>query len=286
MQGPPLLSTIAERPSTASDSLTPSQKPPRGTRHLTFVQSLERGLAVIRALGGPEAGITLTGLADKTGLTRATARRYLLTLEELEYVRTDGRRFHLTPRVLDLGYPFLSAVSLRDIAALHLRSLTHRLNLSSSLVVLDGPEIVVVVSESADSAVTVDPFPGARLPAATTAMGRILISALGEAHLRDFLERMNGVSGDGRVAIQTLRREVPQIRNQGWAVVEHDEGVRSIAAPVRSSGGTVVAAIGVATPVSETTADDSLEHQLPAVIETAALIEGDLAAVPRGAVER
>jgi IclR family transcriptional regulator, pca regulon regulatory protein len=281
-----MLSMTAGRATAAFDMLsTTEDKTPRGDRHLTFVQSLERGLAVIRALGGPEPGITLTGLADKTGLTRATARRYLLTLEELEYVRSDGRRFHLTPRVLDLGYPFLSAVSLRDIAALHLRVLTERLHLSSSLVVLDGSEIVFVVSESGRGAITVAPFPGTRLPAGTTAMGRILLSGLGEAHLRQFLEGMRRASGNGELDVQLLRREIAQIRTRGWAVVEHEEATRSLAVPVRSSG-TIVAGIGVMTPASEATPEQSVEELLAPVIETAALIESDLAAVPRGAVER
>ena len=116
-----------------------------GSPRPDFVQSLERGLAVIRAFDSTQPELTLSDVARKTGLTRAAARRFLLTLVELGYVRTDGRLFSLRPRVLDLGYAYLSSLSLPEVAQPHMEALVAKVNESSSVSVLDDTDVVYVV---------------------------------------------------------------------------------------------------------------------------------------------
>src|SRR5579884_2973055 len=124
-------------------------------RDRQFVQSLERGLGVIRALSLPGPGRLLSDVAQDTGLTRASARRFLLTLEQLGYVRSDDRRFALTPRALELGYAYLSSLSLPQIAQPHLRELVDLVHESSSVSVLDGAEVVYVAREATRRIMTV-----------------------------------------------------------------------------------------------------------------------------------
>ena len=158
-------------------------------RERHFVQSLERGLAVIRALSDPGPGLTLADVARHTGLTRAAARRFLLTLEDLGYVRSADRRFSLTARVLELGYSFLSSLTLPEIAQPHLRELVGQVHESSSVSVLDGAEVVYVAREPTQRIMTVAISVGTRFPAYATSMGRVLLAGLDEPELDTFLQR-------------------------------------------------------------------------------------------------
>ena len=143
-----------------------------------FVQSLERGLAVIRAFGADDPELTLSDVARRTDLTRAAARRFLLTLVDLGYVRSDGKHFALTPRVLELGYAYLSSLSLPEIAEPHLERLAAQVRESSSVSVLDGDEIVYVGRVPTSRIMRVSINVGTRFPAYATSMGRVLLAAL------------------------------------------------------------------------------------------------------------
>src|SRR3954447_10979042 len=154
-----------------------------------FVQSLERGLSVIRAFGADEPQLTLSDVARRTGLTRAAARRFLLTLVDLGYVRTDGKQFALTPRVLDLGYAFLSSLTLPEVAEPHLERLAAELHESSSVSVLDGDEIVSVGRVPTSGIMRVSITVGTRFPAYATSMGRVLLAGLAEPELAAYLAR-------------------------------------------------------------------------------------------------
>src|SRR5690606_6192710 len=145
------------------------------SREPHFVRSLERGLAVIRAFDAEHPELTLSEVARICDLTRATARRFLLTLVDLGYVRTDGRRFSLTPRVLELGYAYLSSVSLPEIAEPHLELLVAQVRESASLCVLDGEDIVYLCRVPTSRIMTVSINVGTRLPAFATSMGRVLL---------------------------------------------------------------------------------------------------------------
>src|SRR4051812_1726113 len=153
-----------------------------------FVQSLERGLAVIRAFDADHPQLTLSEVARATDLTRAAARRFLLTLVELGYVSTDGKQFSLRPRVLELGYAYLSSQSLPEIAAPHLESLVSQVHESSSVSVLDGHEVVYVARVPTKRIMTVTIAVGTRFPAYATSMGRVLLAAKPDEALDAYLD--------------------------------------------------------------------------------------------------
>src|SRR6476469_6668223 len=154
-----------------------------------FVQSLERGLAVIRAFDTEHPELTLSDVARETGLTRAAARRFLLTLADLGYVRSDGRLFALTARVLELGYAYLSALSLPEIAEPHLEALVADVRESSSLSVLDGDDIVYVARVPTSRIMRVAINVGTRFPAYATSMGRVQLAGLSDDDLTAYLNR-------------------------------------------------------------------------------------------------
>src|SRR3954467_4205754 len=162
---------------------------PEDGRAPHFVQSLERGLAVIRAFDEHNVELTLSDVARSTGLTRAAARRFLLTLADLGYVRTDGRRFSLSPRVLELGYAYLSSLTLPQVAEPHLERLAAEVRESSSVSVLDGDAIVYVARVPTSRIMRVAINVGTRFPAHATSMGRVQLAALPEAALDAYLAR-------------------------------------------------------------------------------------------------
>jgi len=247
-----------------------------------FVQSLERGLEVIRALSLPGPGRTLSDVARDTGLTRASARRFLLTLEQLGYVRADDRRFALTPRVLELGYAFLSSLTLPQIAQPHLRELVERVHESSSVSVLDGADIVYVAREPTQRIMTVAISVGTRFPVHATSMGRVLLAGLGDAELAALLDTapLRALTAATVTDKDRLRAEVLRVRRQGWALVDQEleDGLRSIAVPIHSSAGAVVAAMNLSTHASRRTPAGIRRELLPRLREAAAAIEADLAA--------
>jgi IclR family transcriptional regulator, pca regulon regulatory protein len=246
-----------------------------------FVQSLERGLAVIRAFGADDPELTLSDVARRTGLTRAAARRFLLTLCDLGYVRTDGKQFALTPRVLDLGYAFLSSLTLPEVAEPHLERLAAELRESSSVSVLDGDEIVYVGRVPTSRIMRVAINVGTRFPAYATSMGRVLLAGLSDDALAAYLARA-GIRPLTPRAIDNagdLARELDRVREQGWALVDQEleEGLRSIAAPVHDASGRTIAAVNVSAHASRVSTEDVRATLLPPLLETARRIEADLA---------
>ena len=251
-----------------------------------FVQSLERGLAVIRAFGADDPELTLSDVARRTNLTRAAARRFLLTLVELGYVRTDGKHFALTPRVLELGYAYLSSLSLPEIAEPHLERLAATVRESSSVSVLDGDEIVYVGRVPTSRIMRVSINVGTRFPAYATSMGRILLAALGDDELAAYLERaqLTPLTPRAIASPDALDAELRKIREQGWALVDQEleEGLRSIAVPIRDSGGRIVAAVNVSAHASRASKDAVRRELLPPLLDTARRIEADLRDVSPG----
>ena len=150
---------------------------------MDFVQSLERGLAVIQSFDADHPHLTLSEVAARTGLTRATARRLLLTLGQLGYVSTTGRQFSLTPRVLDIGYAYLSSLNVQQIAQPYLEALSERVHESVSVTVLDGADIVYIARVPTKRIMTISLGLGSRLPAYCTSMGRVLLAELGPDEL-------------------------------------------------------------------------------------------------------
>ncbi|MGY1633598.1 IclR family transcriptional regulator C-terminal domain-containing protein [Geodermatophilus sp. SYSU D01186] len=249
-------------------------------RDSTFVQSLDRGLAVIRAFDAEHPRLNLSDVARATGLTRAAARRFLLTLVQLGYVRVDGREFSLRPRVLELGYSYLSGLTLPEVAEPHLETLVSRVHESSSLSVLDGDDIVYVARVPTKRIMTVLIAVGTRFPAHATSMGRVLLSGLPHDELAAYLQRAVFTRFTEHTVTDPveLRAAVELVRRQGYAVVDQEleHGLRSAAAPVRDADGEVVAALNVSVHASRTSMAE-LEHELvPTLLETAQDIELDL----------
>ena len=249
-------------------------------RSAHFVQSLERGLAVIRAFGADTPALTLSEVARSTGLTRAAARRFLLTLADLGYVRSDGRQFALTPRVLELGYAFLSSLSLPEAAEPHLERLVAEVHESSSVSVLDGDDVVYIARVPTARIMRVSINVGTRFPAYATSMGRVLLAGLTEPELDAYLERvaLHRLSPRTITSAARLRAELRRVRSQGWAMVDQEleEGLRSVAAPIRDRGGRTVAAVNLSAHASRTSTETMRGELLPPLLATAAKIEADL----------
>jgi IclR family transcriptional regulator, pca regulon regulatory protein len=248
-----------------------------------FVQSLERGLAVIRAFGPERSQLTLSDVARATGLTRAAARRFLLTLVELGYMNTDGRVFSLRPRVLELGYAYLSTLGLNEVAAPHMEVLVATLRESSSTAVLDGDDVVYVVRVPTKRIMTVAISVGTRFPAYATSMGRVLLAGLPESERQQYLGRVRLEALTRRTVTdrQALAAIIDEVRVQGYALVDQEleEGLRSIAAPIADASGAVTAAINVSAHASRVTLDTLRRSYLPQLLVTAGRIQADLVAL-------
>jgi IclR family pca regulon transcriptional regulator len=266
---------VTPAPAAAPDS--PASKATRGP---DFVQSLERGLAVIRAFDELRPELTLSEVARVTGLTRAAARRFLLTLVDLGYVRTDGRQFALRPRVLELGYAYLSSLSLPQVAQPHMEELVARVHESCSISVLDGSDVVYVARVATRRIMTVAISVGTRFPAYATSMGRVLLSA-------QPAEWVEGYLASGAVRPLTrhtvtdgakLRALLARVLTQGYCMVDQEleEGLRSIAVPIRDGTGVVVAAMNISLHASRGTVETTKREFLPHLLSTARDIEHDL----------
>ncbi|TDD25068.1 IclR family transcriptional regulator [Nonomuraea diastatica] len=247
------------------------------------VQSLARGLAVIRAFSAAEPELTLSQVARATGLSRAAARRFLITLTDLGYVRSDGRLFALTPRVLELGFAYLSSLSLPEVADPHLERLAAEVHESASVAVLDGEDVVYVARVATTRIMRVTISIGTRFPAYCTSMGRVLLAALPPEQLDAYLKQGGLRRRTSRTIVlpAALRAELDQVRGRGWAMVDQEleEGLRSIAAPIRDRAGRTVAAVNVSTHASRTSMQAARRDLLPPLLATAARIEADLASL-------
>ncbi|MBQ0902063.1 IclR family transcriptional regulator C-terminal domain-containing protein [Micromonospora sp. U21] len=252
------------------------------TRTPEFVQSLERGLAVIRAFDVEHPQLTLSEVARLTGLTRAAARRFLLTLVELGYVHTDGRLFSLRPRILELGYAYLSSLSLPEVAQPHMEALVAQVHESCSASVLDGDEVVYVARVPTKRIMTVGISVGTRFPAYATSMGRVLLAAQPADWLDDYLAKAELRPLTRRTVTDPakLRTLLVKIAAQGYAIVDQEleEGLRSLAAPIRGEHGAVVAAVNVSAHASRGSSEVIRRELLPPLLAAAKRIEEDLRA--------
>ncbi|WP_127819338.1 IclR family transcriptional regulator domain-containing protein [Microbacterium sp. CPCC 204701] len=245
-----------------------------------FVQSLARGLAVIRVFDAEHPELTLSEVARRAGIPRAAAGRFLRTLERLGYVRADERRFALTPRVLELGFSYLSSLSLPEIVQPHLERLSRDVDESVSAAVLDGADIVYVARVPTRRIMSVRITIGTRFPAYATSMGRVLLAGMPDAALDALLEPSALLPLTERTVTDPLelRRELERVREQGWALVdgELEPGLRSVAAPVRDRRGDVVAAVNVSTSATRDTVDHVMSEYLPRLRETCRAIDAEL----------
>jgi IclR family pca regulon transcriptional regulator len=248
-----------------------------------FVQSLGRGLAVIRAFGPDRTRLTLSEVAREAGLTRAAARRFLLTLVELGYVRSDGREFSLRPRVLELGYAYLSGMTLPNVAYPHIQDLVDRVRESSSVAVLDGDEVVDIVRVPAKRIMTVSVPVGSRFPAHATSKGRVLLASLSLDDLDEYLAtaHLDQLTDKTVTDPSRLRSVLDEVRSQGYAIVdqEMEEGIRAVAAPLRDGSGATVAAVNLSAYLGRVSIEAVRDEFLPSLLDTSRQIEADLKAL-------
>jgi IclR family transcriptional regulator, pca regulon regulatory protein len=223
------------------------------------VRSLERGLAVLTSFSSECPALTASAVAHRTGLTPGTARRLLLTLERLGYVRSDGRQFMLRPRALDVGYAYLSALPVADIALPFLEELSRRFNESASCAVLDEHEIVYV----------------ARVPAHATSLGRVLLAGLAPDALDGYFSRarLSAITDRTITDEAALRQALCEIRRSGWAIIDQELeiGVRSVAVPLLDRRG-VAAAMNVSAHAGRVSLEQLRDAFLPPMLDAAASI--------------
>jgi IclR family pca regulon transcriptional regulator len=244
-----------------------------------FIEALARGLDVIRAFGSNRPTMSLSEVAAAAGLARPTARRILLTLEELGYVRSEEGAFALTPRVLELGMAYIGATSIWELARPHLERLVARTGESSSLAQLDGSDIVYVARVAVPKIITLAVTIGTRFPALQTSLGKVLLAALPCDELERTLAQpsRSGIIPRWNPGTEERDRELCEVRARGWALTDEQlaPGIRSIAAPVRDSATHVVAAVNISVHAAETSVETLTETYLPLLLATAEAISDD-----------
>jgi IclR family pca regulon transcriptional regulator len=274
--------------------MSTKEKPPSW-----FSESLARGLLVIRAFDASAPRLRPTDVAKRTGLNRAAARRYMLTLQELGYLGADDDRFFLRPKVLDLGYAYISSMQIDRLVQPFLNDLAAHTHESSSFAVLDNNEVLFVARASSEKILQISVSIGGRVPAYAVSLGHALLSALPEDEFERYLRSLKGQAGKPPVNPRELRTAIDKARKQGFALVSNvlTSGIVGIAAPIRNPDGTVLGAINIAN--YGTGNPRLLKDHVPALLEAAARLERMLqargqtggvdrfsAAVPRRAASR
>ncbi|HET9973761.1 MAG TPA: IclR family transcriptional regulator C-terminal domain-containing protein [Streptosporangiaceae bacterium] len=246
-----------------------------------FVEALARGLDILAAFGADHRGMSLSEVAGAAGLARPTARRLLLTLEELGYVRSRAGTFELTPKVMSLGMSYVSSLGLWDIARPHMEALVSRTGESSSMAQLDGADIVYVARVSVPKLIALRVDIGTRFPAVQTSQGKVLLAALPADQAAAVIAQPSRSGLPPYIGRQAgpLRDELAEIRARGWALADEElaPGVRSVAVPVRDGSGTVRAAMNVTVHAAETSTQRLLHDHLPALLTTAGEISAEWA---------
>ena len=244
-----------------------------------FVEALARGLEVIRSFDRIHMKQTISQISERTFLARPTVLRLLLTLEELGYVRSQDNFYSLTPKVVDLGMAYVSALGLYGAAKPHMENLSKQVDQTVSLAELDGSDIVYTGRVEVPKIVSVGVTVGARLPSASTALGRVLLAAVPDSQLQEVLSTpsLSMYVPRTRYTAEQIRPRLQTVRDQGWAESDEDlqYGVQAIAAPLHGDDGQVVAAIGLGTHTSEIGKEIIRERYLPLLLDTARSIEKD-----------
>lgn len=251
----------------------------RGETGPDFIEALARGLDVIRAFEPKRPTMSLSEVAAAAGLARPTARRILLTLEELGYVRSSDGMFALTPRVLELGMAYIGSTSIWELARPHMERLVARTGESSSLAQLDGSDIVYVTRVAVPKIITLAVTIGTRFPALQTSLGKVLLASLPREELERTLAQpsRSGITPRWNPEADERDAALCEVRTRGWALTDEQlaPGIRSIAAPVRDSADHVVAALNVSVHAAETSIETLTETYLPLLLQTAEAISAD-----------
>ena len=260
-----------------------------------FVQGLERGFAIVQAFGADHRHQTIAEVAHRTGLTRAVARRYLLTLQRLGYVLQQGGRFALTPRILDLGFTYLSTIDVADVAQPVMEEIAASLHESCSAAVLDGHEVVYVARVQAKRIMSINLVVGSRLPAHATSMGKVLLAHLAPDALDAYFAAapLRPLTAQTITRPSDLRRVLLDVRQRGWAFSDQESevGVRTVAAPLYNHANQIDAALNVSAHAARVSMRELKQRFLPVLLDGARRISRALGATlppdgPRAAASR
>ncbi len=257
---------------TASPLPTSGGKPTPQKRDL--IAGLEKGLSVIAAFDQDRPRLTMTEVASLCGLTRAAARRYLITLEHLGYVTSDRKMYALTPKVLRLGQSYMHSARLPRIVQPELQKLAYAMKEASSAGVLEGADVICIAATSAGRVVSSTLQPGSRVPAYCTANGRVLLAALSPQELDAWLARhtLAPLTASTITNPERLRSELARVRSQGYATVDQELeiGLRTISVPLKSYRGDVLAAMNISVHAARFTMDQLVSDCLPALLQAQA----------------
>ncbi|MFA9431119.1 IclR family transcriptional regulator C-terminal domain-containing protein [Egicoccus sp. AB-alg2] len=253
-----------------------------------FIEALARGIDVIRAFAPSRPTMVLSEVAEATGLARPTARRILLTLQELGYARLDDRGWSLTPRVLELGTAYVHSQGLWELARPHMEDLVRQTGESSSIAQLDGSDIVYVARVAVPKIITFAVAIGTRFPALQTSLGKVLLAALPPEEVETRLAEpsRSGITPRWQPSREEREQHLREVRARGWAVADEQlaAGIRSAAVPLRDGEGRVVAAMNVTVHAAETSVETLTDEHLPRLLAAAGRISHDYAlrdAVPQ-----
>lgn len=245
---------------------------------------LAKGLQVIRAFSRGHAALTLSDIARSAGIPAATARRCLMTLEELGYLTRNGRSFLLRPKVLELGAAYLESMDIEQLTRTHLEELARRTADSAALCVLDGADIVYVARTSVRTLVRLEAHVGSRFPAHATSTGRVLLAGLGPERLLQYFDTVKprALTEQTVTDIHQLRQLVEDCRKCGYSAVQDElgYGVIALAVPVHDKAGRVVAALNTSSHSRRTTRARLVRERLAMLQDVGRQISRDLAAVP------
>jgi IclR family transcriptional regulator, pca regulon regulatory protein len=234
-----------------------------------FMTTLAKGLTVLGAFGRERPRMTLSEAAQVADLSRATARRVLRTLSQLGYVEQEGRSFSLSPRILDLGFAYLSTQSWIDRALPLMRELSERFDESCSAAILQGNDIVYVARVPARRIMSATLSVGSRLPALHTALGRVMFGYLDAAEIWRRLQsrRIEAYTPQTIIDPQALFDRIRDDRAQGFSIVDEEleRGLRALAVPVLDRSGQAVGAVNLSTHSTRTTRNEMREHFLSAL---------------------
>jgi IclR family pca regulon transcriptional regulator len=232
----------------------------------SFVRTFARGIAVIEAMGRGAPRQTLGEIADGVGLPRTAVRRFLLTLIDLSFVKTDGKHYWLTPRVLRLGLSYLGTLPYWREAQLALEELCARAKQSCALSVLDGEDIVYIQRQHTKRILPMSPSLGSRLPAHAVSMGRVMLAGLPDDELNDYLEKvtLKRLTSATVMDKAVLRERILAARLDGYAWIngELDDSICGLAVPVRDKDGQTIAAVNVSLPTGQFDEETAVQQYL------------------------
>lgn len=252
----------------------PPREAPAGPLKRDLVAGLEKGLAVIESFDQDRPRLTISEVAERTGLTRAAARRYLITLTHLGFVSQDRKMFALTPKVLRLAQSYMHSARLPRIVQPELHKLAYALKEASAAGVLDGSDVICVAATSAGRVISSTLQPGARVPAYCTSNGRVLVAALPQHEIDRWIadQELLPLTPHTIVHPERLRIEIMRVRQQGWASVdqEFELGLRTVGVPLKNYRGETVAALNISVHAARMTMDQLVEASLPPLLQSQA----------------